>query len=78
MSEKNNEMQAFPQALAITPLGREVQGYPGMTLRDYFAAKAMQGWLANFPRNCAADDSEWIAKKAYVLADAMLAAREES
>lgn len=45
----------------------------GMTLRDYFAAKAMQGI-------CAHDDT-WgllipeIAVKAYQLADAMLAER---
>lgn len=48
---------------------------PGMTLRDYFAAKAMQGFAA-------ADDVGWksidhIAETAYEWADAMLKAREE-
>jgi hypothetical protein len=46
-----------------------------MTLRDYFAAKAMQGYLS---------DSEWLAEvspqgtaeAAYRVADAMLRARE--
>ena len=47
----------------------------GMTLRDYFAAKAMQGFMANKanpmhfqPEN----DAAW----AYTIADAMLKARE--
>jgi len=45
----------------------------GMTLRDYFAAKAMQGLLA-----CASGDGtkESYAKWAYEYADAMLKARE--
>ena len=46
--------------------------YDGMSLRDYFAAKAMQGLLAsevNAPLNA-------FATKAYALADAMLKARK--
>lgn len=43
----------------------------GMTLRDYFAAKAMQVMLAD-----EAAPEESIAKWAYRQADAMLAARE--
>ena len=48
----------------------------GMTLRDYFAAKAMQGAIAG----CAAKGevnlySDW-AGFAYEMADAMLKARE--
>ena len=42
----------------------------GMTLRDYFAAKAMQGLL-----DAAMGESE-IAKAAYAMADAMLKARQ--
>lgn len=45
--------------------------FNGMTLRDYFAAKAMQVFLANTETSFAAD-----AKNAYAMADAMLAARE--
>ena len=48
----------------------------GMTLRDYFAAKAMQGMLAysylhplSMEAGCARD--------AYAMADAMLEAKEE-
>ena len=44
----------------------------GMTLRDYFAAKAMQAWISR------GDDSgeNGIAKWAYEMADAMLKARQ--
>jgi hypothetical protein len=43
-----------------------------MTLRDYFAAKAMQGLCAN--NNT---DPFVISKAAYIVADAMLKAREQ-
>jgi hypothetical protein len=41
-------------------------------LRDYFAAKAMQG----FQEQWVYDNSDDLACKAYALADAMLKARE--
>jgi hypothetical protein len=46
---------------------------PGMTLRDYFAAKALQGLLADSER-----EGTWseFAEDAYSCADAMLKARE--
>lgn len=44
----------------------------GTTLRDYFAAKAMQGLLASTKVN----DARIIAIDAYQAADAMLKARE--
>lgn len=51
---------------------------PGMTLRDYFAAKAMQGILVNAERNkFSFGKVDEIASKAYELADAMLRAREK-
>lgn len=49
--------------------------YPGMTLRDYFAAKAMQAMLA-----CPVQPQsgpEMYARDAYVIADAMIAEREK-
>ena len=48
----------------------------GMTLRDYFAAKAMQGLLAsgNLPKTMPDAD---LAECAYALADAMLKAGEK-
>ena len=48
---------------------------PGMTLRDYFAAKFMQGVCANPDKLY---DDEPLAKEAYAMADAMLRAREAS
>jgi len=45
----------------------------GMTLRDYFAAKAMQGLMAS-PAD--PESMEVAAKWSYNLADAMLKARE--
>jgi cobalamin biosynthesis protein CobT len=48
----------------------------GMTLRDWFAGQALQGWLASF----APDEnpkSKDLAKFAYELADAILAEREK-
>ncbi|HFT7325471.1 TPA: hypothetical protein ACGRV1_003125 [Proteus mirabilis] len=48
----------------------------GMTLRDYFAAKAMAGILVNTERNeFSFSKTGEIASKAYELADAMLKAR---
>ena len=47
--------------------------WSGMTLRDYFAAKAMQGMLAD-PSTPEIMD---IAGAAYEVADAMLKAREQ-
>ena len=50
----------------------------GASLRDYFAAKAMQGFVSSYPEGLltsgfAAD----IADDAYAMADAMLKARAE-
>jgi len=56
--------------------------FQGMTLRDYFAAKALQGLLAN-PKlqdeilkqgGC---HSGWIEDSAWAFADAMMKARTE-
>ncbi len=47
----------------------------GMSLRDYLAAQVLLGFVA-YGHN--ADNSEWITKQAYKLADAMLKARQPS
>ena len=57
------------------PVGLEAFGEDkvGMTLRDYFAAKAMQAIITNHKlENC---DDFVIAENAYQLADFMLKAR---
>ncbi|HIE9152634.1 TPA: hypothetical protein ACXP7I_003266 [Klebsiella variicola subsp. variicola] len=52
----------------------------GMALRDYFAAKAMQGWLASYgdeqrhPVHGQREDE--VAEISYKMADAMLKARD--
>ena len=50
---------------------------PGMTLRDYFAAKAMQGMLANpkLQEQILKVGQSWIEESAYAVADAMLKVR---
>ena len=48
----------------------------GMTLRDYFAAKAMQGMLASADSWINKDEVEDFATICYALADGMLKARE--
>jgi hypothetical protein len=46
-----------------------------MTLRDYFAAKAMNGLLSD--STCDTGGWDDFAREAYVIADAMLKAREQ-
>ena len=57
---------AFPQDYSL---------HTGMTLRDYFAAKAMQGMMAsgNLPKSVS--DKE-LSHVSYQLADAMMEARK--
>lgn len=57
------------------PLDRDIVNV-GMTLRDYFAAKAMQGLLSGLLAN--GMDLTWgpVAVDAYRQADAMLEARK--
>lgn len=65
---------AFPE-LGNVGCNSDWQCEAGMTLRDYFAAKAMQGKLSN-PEWMASDART--ATEAYQIADAMLRARESS
>jgi hypothetical protein len=48
----------------------------GMTLRDYFAAKAMQGLITATITPTTAWSPDDVAETAYRMADAMLKARE--
>jgi hypothetical protein len=82
-----NNPPAFPTnqyANGISPSGFDT----GMTLRDYFAAKAMQGFLAakawhpdfNYPADFNFDAgkraADAVSEAAYKYADQMLKARE--
>jgi hypothetical protein len=69
MSDTNTGGPAFP----LQSIGPDfAPGYSGMTLRDYFAAKAMQALIS-------ADQMtphDYLANDAYGYADAMLKARD--
>lgn len=75
------DQPAFPRPFSIDntpssfPSSQLYSAYSGMTLRDYFAAKAMQSILVGI--ECAPDDVKNVVESAYVLADAMLAARKK-
>lgn len=51
---------------------------PGMSLRDYFAAKAMNGFLSHDNLDIAKTTWEGLAEDAFALADAMLAERKKA
>jgi hypothetical protein len=68
MSKKFTGGPAFPQQVQVAADG--TTWHEGMTLRDYFAAKAMQGLMD------AAMPMPEIADAAYAMADTMLEARE--
>jgi hypothetical protein len=48
----------------------------GMTLRDYFAAKAMQGCISGTPHSVDIEPTE-LATWCYIMADRMIKARQE-
>lgn len=52
------------------------EDFNGMTLRDYFAAKAMQGFNANPDEQFTRMNLTAVAQMAYQQADEMLKARE--
>lgn len=71
MSEKPENPPAFPVAWPA-PNAPE----PGMTLRDYFAAAALQGLLARGAKKVAMNGTEMVIDEAsFAIADAMLAER---
>lgn len=70
-----NNPSAFPWSVDN---GEKIVGNKGMTLRDYFAAKAMQNFRDQIGSQ---SDQEWfdkVAEGAYRMADAMLKARNEN
>lgn len=71
MSKINTGGPAFPSHGSMGEVTQE-----GMTLRDYFATAALQGLLAT-DLNCAPEYVQAIADSAYVMADAMLKARNQ-
>ena len=83
MSDKTGG-PAYPATISVNHTSGELGPYqfgdgdfktPGMTLRDYFAAKAMQDFITADQGHTF--DYKQIAKWSYDMADAMLAARKE-
>ncbi len=74
---KNDGGPAFPHETVVydDPEDRASGNYDGMMLRDYFAAKAMQGMLADPNVTDIEVFLEIGIKQAYAIADAMLAER---
>lgn len=75
MSKIEDGGPAFPVVVQLSD-NHLVRREEGMTLRDYFAAKALQGMLAN-QHPYQASDEHMFARDAYTLADAMIRARKE-
>jgi hypothetical protein len=78
MSANDTGGPAFPLAITQDPNGGvfDPRGYgaDGMTLRDYFAAKAMQGFASDGDLSWK-DGVDGMARCAYEWADAMIRAR---
>lgn len=90
MSTTNDGGPAFPIVAMDAATGQPINGcfYMGMSLRDYFAAQAISGVFAcivstdartallKASASAGKSIEDLVAKSAYQLADAMLAARE--
>lgn len=75
MSEIKDGRPAFPSPEWSDAHGNVVPAEYGMSLRDYFAAKAMQALVgAEFRQEFTTEED---ASYAYKMADAMLKAREQ-
>lgn len=73
MSEIDNGGTAFPVPYSNESDGPTIMPTTGMSMRDYFAAKAMLYMLTldNLERR------DEVAKASYLMADAMIAEREK-
>ena len=84
MGTKAENPPAFP--CELQNVHEDYKHHPGMTLRDYFAAKAMAALLSNdnsimalteVARSNKKDPDDYAATSAYEFADAMLKARQK-
>jgi hypothetical protein len=73
MSTNNTGGSAFPvqESSELNNGDRAQYAEPGMTLRDYFAAKALGGFASEI------GDMHAAARWCYMMADAILKAREQ-
>ncbi len=63
---EDQKQQAFPD-----------DGNYGISMRDYFAVRAMQGMFSNTEMTAGINSHDQFAEMAYRMADAMLKAREQ-
>lgn len=86
MTDKDTGGAAFPQSVAVGSAGdfvssRDFKGDEGMSLRDYFAAKAMQAFIRPYAKHNGGIGVEHLNKNvaylSYQMADAMLEARNK-
>ena len=78
---KNKNVPAFPCPTENVLMSKDhwserIIGYGGMNLRDYFAAKALQGIIAQKISPQIVNATE-LANDAYMIADEMMEAREK-
>ena len=77
-------MKAFPHPKVLEVNKKEyfqlTEASSGMDLRDYFAAKAMQAIITRCDEKSSeiAHVDSWVGDYAYVVADAMMEARNDS
>lgn len=76
-TERNDGGPAFPNRPYIDH-STSLKCDPGMTLRDYFAAKAMQAIIAATYGKLGDHSPAWTAKLSLEYADAMIAERERA
>ncbi|WDA36429.1 hypothetical protein [Sphingobium sp. YC-XJ3] len=67
----SNNPSAFP-----VPNDANVNGDPGMTLRDWFAGQALAGMMAS-EAGIQPYPQDWAAERAFLIADAMLLERSK-
>ena len=78
-TQPNDGGPAFPMPAHTSTIGEQARPIYGMSLRDYFAAAALQGEFSNPTSGVFEADSitfSEVAWDCYKMADAMLAARE--
>jgi hypothetical protein len=78
----NNDFTRPADTQPAFPRDHAHDGHNGMSLRDYFAAKAMQAYIGTYPCPAAEDNEPQpnmgdVAADAYEMADAMLKARQQ-
>lgn len=77
MSDKDDGGAAFPASIFVDVQGDVYTRESALSLRDYFAAKFLQGFVAGMDENYEHVTREEAAKLAYLMADAMLEARKK-